>query len=448
MADEQTEPERTEPAPTAREAAAPGRDPRATQQPPPHRDTAHVPSAATVQGVNELTAHWARLTLHDAAAGSAGTVFSAAGLWPLLAGLAAGGDTAVQRELAAPLGVDPQHAARLACDLIPLLNGTEGIAAALGLWTREEVQPEPEWVAALPYGTHGDLTGHPEQDRARLDEWAAAHTDGRIPGMPVQLAPGTLLVLASALAVRTNWTTPFHAAPGPLPITGGPWADREVGQLFRGGGDPADLDVADTPEGALTRLTVHGDTGVDVQLLLGAPDMAPATVLATGVTLPATARWLVSGGQLPYGEPGPGVTVTDTASTSSDPVLAATLPPFTVSATHDLLAEPAQFGLATASQRDAPAGHFPGVSRTVPLAVSSAQQSVTAGFTAEGFFAAAVTAVAMVRAVAAPRERAQLVSVRYDRPFGFAAVHRASGLVLAAGWVSDPDPPPQSPAGR
>jgi hypothetical protein len=30
--------------------------------------------------------------------------------------------------------------------------------------------------------------------------------------------------------------------------------------------------------------------------------------------------------------------------------------------------------------------------------------------------------------------------VDYTRPFGFAAVHRASGLVLAAGWIAEPPP--------
>jgi len=78
--------------------------------------------SATVRGVNELTARWARLAVpgHD----GPGTVFTAAGLWPLLAGLAAGGDEPVRRELAGVLGVDPQAAAGLAGRLLQLLDGT------------------------------------------------------------------------------------------------------------------------------------------------------------------------------------------------------------------------------------------------------------------------------------------------------------------------------------
>jgi hypothetical protein len=32
------------------------------------------------------------------------------------------------------------------------------------------------------------------------------------------------------------------------------------------------------------------------------------------------------------------------------------------------------------------------------------------------------------------------VRVEFDRPFGFFAAHRATGLILAAGWVAEPEP--------
>jgi hypothetical protein len=31
------------------------------------------------------------------------------------------------------------------------------------------------------------------------------------------------------------------------------------------------------------------------------------------------------------------------------------------------------------------------------------------------------------------------VTATFDRPYGFLAVHRASGLVLVSGWVTAPD---------
>ncbi|BCK67125.1 hypothetical protein Srufu_010780 [Streptomyces libani subsp. rufus] len=64
------------------------------------------------------------------------------------------------------------------------------------------------------------------------------------------------------------------------------------------------------------------------------------------------------------------------------PSLRLTTTGFTVGADHDLLERADLFGLATAA--DTSRGHFP------------------------------------------------------DRPFGFLAVHRASGLVLVAGWVATP----------
>ncbi|GGV14111.1 hypothetical protein GCM10010182_38300 [Actinomadura cremea] len=36
-----------------------------------------------------------------------------------------------------------------------------------------------------------------------------------------------------------------------------------------------------------------------------------------------------------------------------------------------------------------------------------------------------------------------MLDVTFDRPFGFLARHRPTGLVLLAGWVADPDPWPE-----
>jgi hypothetical protein len=38
-----------------------------------------------------------------------------------------------------------------------------------------------------------------------------------------------------------------------------------------------------------------------------------------------------------------------------------------------------------------------------------------------------------------PITRQLRVTVRFDRPFGFLAVDRPTGLVLLAGWVDDPE---------
>jgi hypothetical protein len=65
---------------------------------------------------------------------------------------------------------------------------------------------------------------------------------------------------------------------------------------------------------------------------------------------------------------------------------------------------------------------------------------MTATFGARGFRSSALTAFAMT-AAGIPRHpfRAREISVRFDRPLGFLALHRTSRLVLNAGWVTDPD---------
>lgn len=95
---------------------------------------------------------------------------------------------------------------------------------------------------------------------------------------------------------------------------------------------------------------------------------------------------------------------------------------------------------------DASRGHFPAISPK-PLAVSQARQSAATVFTADGFEAAAVTAVGAIAGgmPPVPPWRVKQVRVEFDRPFGFLAQHRTSGLILAAGWVAEPEPyqPPE-----
>nr|WP_238351594.1 serpin family protein [Kribbella shirazensis] len=114
------------------------------------------------------------------------------------------------------------------------------------------------------------------------------------------------------------------------------------------------------------------------------------------------------------------------------PTVILSLPYFEIDAEHDLLQHPDVFGLKAAS--DASRGHFPGLSPQ-PLAVAQARQAVMARFSATGFEAAAVTAVA-AEAGSAPRPGAKALYVSLDRPFGFIAVHRPTGIPVVAGWVN------------
>ncbi|MFI8860397.1 serpin family protein [Streptomyces prasinus] len=386
-------------------------------------------SHGTVKAINGLTTRWAAALPHD------GTVLAAAGVWPLLGLLADGAAGPARQELSDALSIPADGAAAAAQDLLSTLGATHGLGAALGLWTRSTLPVEPTWLDRLPPGVHGQLTGDPLSDRLHLDTWAAKCTQGQIDAMPVTVNDETLLVLASALTLRTDWIRPF--TPGGMEAETGPWRELNLAGLHRTTGLLNRVGVADTAAGPLTELQIIGTRGIDVHLYLGTPEATAGQVLTAAMSTLHNRRAMVSGDHLPYGTPGPGLSVTRVPSVDGEPTLHVSTVPFTVQAHHDLLDHPDLFGLRTAT--DASQGHFPGISAK-PLAVQAAAQAMTATFGARGFRSAAVTAFAMV-AGGIPRYpfRAREISARFDRPFGFLALHRTSRLVLNAGWVTNPD---------
>ncbi|MFE2187732.1 serpin family protein [Streptomyces sp. NPDC059455] len=182
--------------------------------------------ATAVRAVNTLTARWARAAVADE-----GTAFAATGVWPLLALLTGGAGGPARQELEGALGVAADGATALGGQLLGSLDAMDGVRAATGLWTRQDLPIRPEWEAALPPGVRSTLTGDAERDRKELDGWASRRTGGAIAEMPVPLTPDTRLVLAGALTVETAWLQPFR--PGWLRPMHGPWRDRS-----RGGGAP------------------------------------------------------------------------------------------------------------------------------------------------------------------------------------------------------------------
>ncbi|MFD5540040.1 serpin family protein [Streptomyces sp. NPDC127079] len=385
----------------------------------------------TVSAVNALTARWARGTRQ-------GTVFSAAGVWPLLAFLADGATGPARDELTRAVGVRADRAAAGARELLAGLDAMPGVESALGLWTDRALELREQWAAGLPADAHGVLGPDVAASREALDAWAAKRTGGLVERMPVRLADGARLVLATALALRTDWRHPFRETvlrPG-----SGPWQGRALAGLHRSSVRPDRIGVTAGPDGALTTVKVPGGNGLDVHLLLGAEGMAPGQVLGTGIGVLERALPVTTGGRLPYGPAGPGVVVERQPSLTPDPTrLDVTTVGFTVRADHDLLQLHGLFGLSTAA--DAREGHFPGIS-AAPLAIGAAGQSAVAEFGPLGFRAAAVTAVLAAPGGGPPRHPYESTVVRavFDRPFGFLAVHRETRLVLAAGWITDPAP--------
>ncbi|MBX9362277.1 serpin family protein [Streptomyces sp. WAC04114] len=389
-------------------------------------------ATSTVRAVNELTAQWADVS-------ESGTVFSAPGVWPLLAHLAAGADGVARGELAEALGVPARQAADAARELFAAMGAMRGLDTALGLWTQRTLELKEEWEAGLPSDAHGVLTGDPAVDHQALDAWTVKRTGGLIDRMPVTLTEDTRMVLASALTMRTQWLSPFHEVE--LETAYEPWVTKPRLGLWRSSAVLDRVGVADTPRGWVTELKVLGNNALDVHLLLGEQAMTPGQVLGAGIGILAGRYAVARGPQLPYGNVGPGLRVEKMRCTRPEPPsLEVTTAAFHMNASHDLLKLHRLFGLTAA--RDTSSGHFPGIS-DFPLAIGSAEQSTMAKFGALGFEAAAVTAFdAVAGGLPDLRYVTTRISAAFDRPFGFLALHRHTRLVLTAGWVTDPLPFP------
>lgn len=179
---------------------------------------------ATVRAVNGQTAR-------RASASEGGAVFSAAGVWPLLALLADGAGGPAREELADAVGLPADEAAGAARELLGAMGATRGLDSALGLWTKRTLELRERWEAGLPAEAHGVLTGNAEADKTALDAWAVKRTGGLIERMPVRLYDDTEMVVASALALRTRWLMPFRERYW-MPESG-PWCGRELQGLRR-----------------------------------------------------------------------------------------------------------------------------------------------------------------------------------------------------------------------
>jgi hypothetical protein len=357
--------------------------------------------------VSLLTARWI-----EKLPGEGSTVVSGLGVRPLLALLAEVADEPARSELADAAG-GPYDG----------LLQTPELHMALGLWTRVPLRPGVDRL--LPPEVRRDLT-----DQAALDAWVDEQTDGLLQRMPIEVTKDVLMVLASALALKTKWALPFNE-----------YRRGEHRWLSRADRDLDSVRVYDSPAGPLTLVTVVGTGEFDVRLVAG--EGGRGAVLSAALTLTGegvggaellaeapSPTWRRLAARFSRERPAPAVEVIE--SMSPMPTVVLSLPYFEIDAEHNLLEHAEVFGLTAA--QDKRRGHFPGLS-PMPLAVDQAKQAVMARFSATGFEAAAVTAIMFAPGSAAmPGGKALEVSL--DQPFGFIAVHRPTGIPVVAGWVN------------
>lgn len=384
-----------------------------------------------VDAVNRMTGQWIRSCTDES------SVFCAPSVWPLLALLAHGADGAGRKELEHAVGLPAADGRAAALEVVGLLREMTAVRSALGVWAADRCRLEAAWTSGLPLGIVGRLAGDPVLDAPLLDGWVRRHTDGLIEKMPVEVDGGTLLLLAAAMSVRTRWVRPFTESGYPVWSDAGVWRDRPSYMLSRVGKVVDRVNVAQSSHGEITCLEILGEDGITVHLVIGEQGRSAHEVLEGGLL--ARSGYGRKGGQLRIGDTAPALVVERVPADETDDRLLIRMPRFSVDGEHNLLENPEVFGLETVT--GAIRGHFPAISLQ-PLAVSQAGQSAAARFTAKGFEAAAVTAIAVVAGgmPPVPPRRVKQIRVELDRPFGLVASHRASGLILAVGWVAEPEP--------
>lgn len=371
---------------------------------------------AIVAEVRRLTADWI-----TAMAPTGSTAISAVGVWPLLALLEYAATGPARDELTAAVGLPPERSGAAAVDLLAELDAVPDLSAALGIWTERLLELSPEFTNLVPKAHRGVLTGDQDADQATLDGWARENTRGLIERMPINVDQDTRLVLATALALTTEWQQPFDERSHDVRGLAYRWLSRI----------DTDLDQVRVVDGPLTLARVAGTGSIDVLLAIGDESAEPAAVLTAALAADPTSG--IPGSTLTADEPGPGLRTVRGHGIA--PLLHLGLPAFGLQSTHDLLEHAEVFGLVSA--QDTGRGHFPGLSAD-PLAIAQASQETVAKFHATGFEAASVTAMAMEAAgMPPPPRRVRNLHLTLDRPFGFVAVHRPTGLPLFVGWAAE-----------
>ena len=383
-----------------------------------------------------------------AAAPAGQHVVSPLGAWVLLGLLAPAAEGVARERIEDALGLDAGAAADAVRRLLDRPH--PAVASALGLWTAAGLERPryEEWAAGLPAA----LTRGPIPEQAGLDDWAREHTLGLIERFPLTLAPDTVSVLASALATRVRWSSPFDVVPSER--LGGPWAGAVERVLSTPGHGhrvavvPAadglvGAHVAVSEDGSLVVLSAVADDGVPRDDVLRAAhtlavraatadagDLLPDAVDAFDLPLGAGHAWTVTE------ERGPVVGGGDRASRTTG-----LLPAWEASTGLDLMADE-RLGIRCAADA------LGDLLRPLPAPTAAARQSAVARYTAAGFEAAAVTAMAFIAGAMMPREGLlRRVEVRFARPFAVVAVARDfdaddpgawHGVPVFSAWVEEP----------
>ncbi|GAA1526166.1 hypothetical protein GCM10009788_32160 [Nocardioides humi] len=347
-------------------------------------------------------------------------ILSATGLWLLLGAVAEAVEEPADRAaLEAVLGVPAGDATAAVTAL--LADPHPAVGAALGGWVRPDLSLLRPVPGPVPVGP---LPGQPA-----LDAWAREHTRGLIRAFPLRADPRMLLLLASALVTEPRWRERLAT-------------DRDGRLLLEDGLQAVVATEAAGPVGVAGPPT---DDGIDVLSVIAAPDLPAADVWrAVDEVVSRRLGGTLAPGSRPSGPLGDGhawrVTegvesfVAWQAPEEGAELWTSRLPAWHAEARHELTAAP---GVAEAGR--GLAGLLPPEALADGLDLRCVQ-AATATYDADGFRAAAVTALG-IRAAGMPSyvdRRVRRVVLTFDRPHALVAVARGGaweGMPLFHAWV-------------
>lgn len=411
----------------------------------------------TVRGTDVRTALASYAERFHEGIGRGHHVASPLGAWMLLALCGPASDGRLRDEITAALGIDVDTAAAFVATL--LAEPHPAVASAAAIWTRPGLPAAgmSYWLARLPSMIErGDV---PAQDA--LDAWASEHTYGMIDRFPLTLHPETFIVLATALATKVSWETPFEAVSSDQLSRPGeqPWSARVRRVLRSPMSEASHTQFIATSDraGDVAVHTVQASPGLSVTSVIARPDVPPVDVIAAAYELAIAiargrdvpARSLFD---LPVGD-SPMWSIEEEATWVPSPdgrfeECSAVLPAWSADAQHDLGRPELGFPAAAAA--------------LVRLAGTSnvdfkAAQSVVARYDRKGFEAAALTALMAPTLAGGPsgqHGRLRIGTLRFghpfavvavttenspwDRPIGATAMGPWHGLPVYSAWVAEP----------
>lgn len=302
---------------------------------------------------------------------------------------------------------DVNAANKALLDELAALDTNVELRIANAILVNKNAVINPEFMAANKSFYQAEVVNSDFGDPATvtaINNWASAHTDGKIPRMVDQLEPMLRLIVLDAIYFKGDWTTPFdHSLTHDHAFT---LADGQTIQhpLMKRSGkfdyfENDSFQAASLPYG-------KGDIVMDVFLPKG--------------SMKDLARDLSDDkfNQAVHGMESRRGTLE--------------LPRFKLKNEYDLKGVLEAMGMRLAFT---PGADFSGIS-SEPLLISWVKQKTYVEVNEQGTVAAAVTGIG-IRALAVRREPPPFTMI-VDRPFLVAIRERATGLVLFFGAISDP----------